>query len=78
MPRARNRPPGRPGEIPEREFRDLERLLGQLDDHAIEMADEDIEFIDGLCARVIERGRSVVVTEDEWRGLRRLKREHLP
>lgn len=63
-------------EVAEREFRDLERTLGRLDD-CVEMSDASKEFVEDLCQRVIHQGRSARLTGKETRLLNQLKERYL-
>lgn len=72
MPSARD-----DNEVPEREFRDLERLLGQLHDCLFEMDDDEFEFVDDLICRTIDAGEDIT-TQHERRELGRLERRYLP
>lgn len=63
-------------EMPEREFRHLERTLGKLDD-CVELSDEKKQFIDDLCQRVIRDGRHVRFTIKETATLARMRERHL-
>lgn len=59
-----------------RAFRNLERLLGRLDDCTV-MTDAEMEFVEDLCQRVMRDGQSVAVTKPERRELARLERRYL-
>lgn len=62
--------------IPEREFRDLERTLGKLDD-CVEMPEARKQFIEDLCLRTIGMGRYVTFSIKEAQILARLKERYL-
>lgn len=62
--------------LSDREFRDLERTLGKLDD-CVELSDWDREFVEDMCKRVIDYGKDVRITGKQSAQIERMKEQYL-